>query len=600
MAVFHGLLARFALLLLLTAVCGVSSAALPPPPPPRETIAADEDLMKASPLTVAQCRAGCLHKLVPRDVEATECEKKSDCWKCWKYCEVLQMDSRNMKSICEHNCDVGCQEACSFHDWHGSSQPSPVVEARGERALTIESGTLRWPRPAQPLSPSSPRLVYVIMRRREPGTRRTWSQLGQTPGYKARLPKTTVAATVRVLAVSAEGLVTIYSPAPEAAPAPATAVQQIPSTAAAASVKTAATPLSAASPSAAPLHDLRDADIIIKSLGRDQILGIRLPLTARSAPQEESLRLMGDDPSGSSEVWNLREVSMIHQKVLVIAEVAWDARQVHRPAYLVTWEIVGGGLKGNLFTDTTCVTLSLWPDTAYLIQVSLLGGADDSVKMSTSPTLLLDTRSAVHSTPAAVFEVTTAARPAGPAAANTAAPSETVATDEVADATFRDYTTDSDTAPEDTTAAITTFTASATVITVPGRWGSSADADDDDETVAAVAGMEDVTAELSAPVVVAAGLGHTQWQLLTAVGASVALFLLLALVLAYRRTGGRGSPALHKVIQHDDAECPPLLDYAPRSLDFAKYLGRCRRSHQLLDEEAVTSHREPRVTRIRH
>jgi hypothetical protein len=69
-------------------------------------------------------------------------------------------------------------------------------------------------------------------------------------------------------------------------------------------------------------------------------------------------------------VWNLREVSMIHQKVLVIAEVAWDARQVHRPAYLVTWEIDGGGLKGNLFTDTTCVTLSLWPDTAYLIQVS--------------------------------------------------------------------------------------------------------------------------------------------------------------------------------------------------------------------------------------
>lgn len=81
--------------------------------------------------------------------------------------------------------------------------------------------------------------------------------------------------------------------------------------------------------------------------------------------------LQGDDnPSDTSEVWNLREVSMIHQKVLVIAEVAWDARQVHRPAYLVTWEIDGGGLKGNLFTDTTCVTLSLWPDTAYLIQVS--------------------------------------------------------------------------------------------------------------------------------------------------------------------------------------------------------------------------------------
>lgn len=29
----------------------------------QDLIAADEDLMKASPLTVAQCRAGCLHKV---------------------------------------------------------------------------------------------------------------------------------------------------------------------------------------------------------------------------------------------------------------------------------------------------------------------------------------------------------------------------------------------------------------------------------------------------------------------------------------------------------------------------------------------------------
>lgn len=184
--------------------------------------------------------------------------------------------------------DIGCQEACSFHDWHGGSQPSPVVEARGERALTIESGTLRWPRPTNPLSPTSPRLVYVIMRRREPGTRRTWSQLGQTPGYKARLPKTTAPCTVRVLAVSAEGLVTIYSPAPTTAAV--TAPVHVPSSVSAA--QTSISPFSSPTATAATLHDLRDADIIIKSLGRDQILGIRLPLAARSAPQEESLRLM--------------------------------------------------------------------------------------------------------------------------------------------------------------------------------------------------------------------------------------------------------------------------------------------------------------------
>ncbi|KAL5242014.1 hypothetical protein ACI65C_009424, partial [Semiaphis heraclei] len=375
MTVSRGLLARAAValspvLLLLLLFRGTTAAAV------QDLMFSDEDLMKASPLTVAQCRAGCLHKLVPRDVEATECEKKSDCWKCWKYCEVLQTEGKNMKNICEHNCDVGCQEACSFHDWHGGSQPSPVVEARGERALTIDSGTLRWPRPADLLSPSAQRLVYVIMRRRDPGTRRTWSQLGQTPGYKARLPKTTAPWTVRVLAVSAEGLVTIFSPAPvTAAPVLRVPVESV-AARAAASVASPQLDLAATPPptpssptAAAVLHDLRDADIIIRSLGRDQILGIRLPLAARSAPQEESLRLMGDDePSDTSEVWNLREVSMIHQKVLVIAEVAWDARQVHRPAYLVTWEIDGGGLKGNLFTDTTCVTLSLWPDTAYLIQ----------------------------------------------------------------------------------------------------------------------------------------------------------------------------------------------------------------------------------------
>lgn len=149
-----------------------------------------------------------------------------------------------------------------------------------------------------------------------------------------------------------------------------------------------------------------------------------------------------------------------------------------------------------------------------------MGGADESVKMSTSPTLLLDTRSAVHSTPTAAPEVMT------------------------------------------TTTEVEVIAAAAS-----DDWNIPSG---DEETVAAVPiGEEDVTAELSAPVAVTAGF---QWQLLAAAGAGVAVFLLLALVLAYRWTG-RGSPSLHKVIQHDDAECPPLLDYTPRPLDFAKYLG---------------------------
>jgi len=164
-------------------------------------------------------------------------------------------------------------------------------------------------------------------------------------------------------------------------------------------------------------------------------------------------------------------------------------------------------------------------------QVSLLGGADESVKMSTSPTLLLDTRSAVQSTPTRTTTTTTTV------IVTTAAEDPTTAAEEIVDDGWSD-----------------------------GTGGQEIPVD-------GAAAAEDVTAELTAPVAVAAGLGRAEWQLLAVAGAGAAVLLLLALVVAYRRTG-RGSPALRKVVQHDDAECPPLLDYAPiRPLDFAKYLG---------------------------
>lgn len=62
MAVSRGLLARVTVvalspLLLLLLSRGTTAAAV------HDLVFADEDLMKASPLTVAQCRAGCLHKV---------------------------------------------------------------------------------------------------------------------------------------------------------------------------------------------------------------------------------------------------------------------------------------------------------------------------------------------------------------------------------------------------------------------------------------------------------------------------------------------------------------------------------------------------------
>ncbi|KAG7302123.1 hypothetical protein JYU34_013586 [Plutella xylostella] len=87
--------------------------------------------------------------------------------------------------------------------------------------------------------------------------------------------------------------------------------------------------------------------------------------------------------------WTLNEVSLIHQKVLVIGEIAWEPR-IARGVYLVTWEVDGGGLKGNLFTDSTRVTLSLWPDTIYHIQVELVSRTP-GVDNEKSETMTIDT-----------------------------------------------------------------------------------------------------------------------------------------------------------------------------------------------------------------
>lgn len=76
------------------------------------------------------------------------------------------------------------------------------------------------------------------------------------------------------------------------------------------------------------------------------------------------------DPDKAIEPFELRVVSLIHQKSLVIAELKWDEIGGNpNQDYLITWELTGGGLKGHLVTDSTSVTLSLWPDTTYQIQV---------------------------------------------------------------------------------------------------------------------------------------------------------------------------------------------------------------------------------------
>ncbi|XP_065365258.1 uncharacterized protein LOC135958287 [Calliphora vicina] len=92
------------------------------------------------------------------------------------------------------------------------------------------------------------------------------------------------------------------------------------------------------------------------------------------------------------ETWSLHTVSMVQQDSLVLVDVAWEQLSVPYQC-LVTWEVSGGGLMGNLLTESFNVQLSLWPDTKYRVQVTCKNKLTGF--MSRSLPLIIDTSEAV-------------------------------------------------------------------------------------------------------------------------------------------------------------------------------------------------------------
>nr|XP_024214348.1 uncharacterized protein LOC106686186 isoform X2 [Halyomorpha halys] len=315
---------------------------------------ADEEI--GSPLRVAQCRARCIQKFGGSDLTSERsCLKGSDCKMCWENCQLLQSNFPVWGAICDEKgiCFPGCKEACQFHVESEGGQRVPVIQTRGEGVIRVSGGVASWPRPARPHGP----FVYVLMRRLGD---RPWRQISQGLSTSARVPDGGV---LRVLVVDRNGLVTIYSPGSKSG--------------------------------------LEEARGVLESMGRTDLLAPLPPPSQGKRINTEIALPTTSIPTGILEDrrserrgWTLREVSLIHQKVLVIAEIAWEARRLsRRPVYFVTWEVDGGGLKGNLFTDSTSVTLSLWPDTVYHIQVELVRhGREESER---SEELVVDTGRAV-------------------------------------------------------------------------------------------------------------------------------------------------------------------------------------------------------------
>ncbi|XP_055526305.1 transmembrane protein fend-like isoform X1 [Wyeomyia smithii] len=82
-------------------------------------------------------------------------------------------------------------------------------------------------------------------------------------------------------------------------------------------------------------------------------------------------------------------LQMIRNESLVTADVAWVAVPNDRritsglqQQCLVTWEVAGGGLMGNLLTESSSAQLSLWPETNYRVQVTCRNKHTDALTRS--------------------------------------------------------------------------------------------------------------------------------------------------------------------------------------------------------------------------
>ncbi|EDW63060.1 transmembrane protein fend isoform X1 [Drosophila virilis] len=90
------------------------------------------------------------------------------------------------------------------------------------------------------------------------------------------------------------------------------------------------------------------------------------------------------------------------QGALVLTDIGWDELIANASRQcLITWEVSGGGLMGNLLTDTARAELSLWPDTVYNIQVTckhkLTGLMRRSLKLNVDTHQLLSAAAAANS-----------------------------------------------------------------------------------------------------------------------------------------------------------------------------------------------------------
>ncbi|CAL8110656.1 unnamed protein product [Orchesella dallaii] len=313
-------------------------------------------------------------------------------------------------------CLDGCQVACSFYKHillpnveqqsAKAFTSNPVVATAQKNVVRIVPGKITWPlaQESNKNSPlSSPSVVYAVIQEYPD---RKWRQIAQTTATEIQIPSELTSAmktklrSVRVLVVGPEGLLSVYSPekrGEQLSDNNSNSQAVIESSGARANTLRIDVALERSEQEKKGESAMTTVTISDSSLdgnnndyhqqsgndnNNDAVTSLGIDRTAPDSPVTNSSfggtaiafpTVENDHSDGvEGEPFELRRVSLIHQKSLVIAELQWNGIG-NNPSqeYLITWELTGGGLKGHLVTDSTSVTLSLWPDTLYQIQVEL-------------------------------------------------------------------------------------------------------------------------------------------------------------------------------------------------------------------------------------
>ncbi|KAH8275844.1 hypothetical protein KR018_005422 [Drosophila ironensis] len=110
--------------------------------------------------------------------------------------------------------------------------------------------------------------------------------------------------------------------------------------------------------------------------------------------------------------FELRVLKAQRQESLVLTDIGWNEAIANASRQcLITWEVSGGGLIGNLLTDTPRAELSLWPDTVYNVQVKckhkLTGMMRRSIKLNVDTSQLVGTTSPTSTSTSTTTTTTT-------------------------------------------------------------------------------------------------------------------------------------------------------------------------------------------------